>query len=86
MRCERPLLVLAAGLALAASLALVARRRGAIAVTPAAPTGALGLAVVLLAVVALPRGRMSPSYVPSFARTMEIGAFSVSLGRPVAPD
>jgi len=72
-----PLLVLATGLALASVLALMARRRGAIALTPAATTGALGFAVTVLAVVALTRGHMSPSYVPSLARTVALGAFSV---------
>jgi hypothetical protein len=76
------LLGLAAGLAFAGALARVAHRRGALAVTlrpwPAALCGALGLVVILLASVVITRGRMSPSYVPSLARTERLGAIGVA--------
>jgi hypothetical protein len=45
----------------------------------AALAGALGFAVVLLAVVLLTRGRLSPSYVPSLARTEQLGAAAVAI-------
>jgi hypothetical protein len=38
------------------------------------------MAVVLVAVVGITRGRMSPSYVPSFARVMQLGAASIVVG------
>ncbi len=74
-----PLFVLATGLALASVLARMARRRGALVVTPAALTGALGLAVMVLAVLVLTHGRMSPSRVPTLARTEAFGAIWVAV-------
>ncbi|HEU4730933.1 MAG TPA: alkaline phosphatase family protein [Kofleriaceae bacterium] len=73
------LLVLATGLTLAALLARVVRRRGALVVTPASLWGALALAVIAVAIVVVTRGRMSPSYVPSLARTQQLGAVGVAL-------
>ncbi|HEY0482187.1 MAG TPA: alkaline phosphatase family protein [Kofleriaceae bacterium] len=70
--------LLALGLAIAAGLARVARRRGALVVTPAALAGAIGFVVVLVAVVIITRGRMSPSYVPSQARLDQLGAVAVA--------
>lgn len=71
------LLGLAAGCAIAVVLAGVARRRRAIAITPAALAGALGLAVILLASAVITRGHLSPSYIPSLARTERLGALGV---------
>ncbi len=73
------LVMLAAGSTIAVVLARVARRRGAIVVSPAALTGAIGLVVVLLAIVVITRGQMSPSYVPSLARTEQRGAIGIAL-------
>lgn len=63
------LAILALGCPIVIAAAVIARRRGAIALAPAALTGAPGFAVVLLAIVVITRGRMSPSYVPSLPRT-----------------
>jgi hypothetical protein len=73
------LAVLAVGLAIAAGLALVARRRSALVVTPASLVGAIGFAVVLLSVVVITRGRMSPSYVPSLVRLERLGAAGITV-------
>jgi hypothetical protein len=73
------LVMLAAGLSLAAGLVVMARRNGALAVTPASLAGAVGLAAVSLAVVVITRGRMSPSYVPSLVRLERLGAAGVSI-------
>jgi hypothetical protein len=72
------LLGLTAGLAIALALAGAARRRGALVVTPAALAGAIGLGAMLLATVIITRGHLSPSYVPSFARTAQLGAISAA--------
>lgn len=76
-RCRR-LLVVALGLAVAAALARVAHRRGALIITPASLAGAVGFAGVLLVIVVITRGRMSPSYVPSFLRLLRRGAAGVT--------
>jgi hypothetical protein len=73
------LLALAAGLALAGALAVAMRRRGALAITPATAAGALGFAVMAFATLPLTRGQLSPSYVPSLARTQQLGAFSAAV-------
>jgi len=82
-RVARPVPVrvfgLAAGLAVAAALARFARRRGIVVVTPAALWGGLGLAVILLASAAITGGHMSPSYVPSLARTERFAAIGVAV-------
>jgi hypothetical protein len=73
------LATLALGCAIAAVLMVVARRRGAVVVAPASLAGALGFAVVLLAIVVITRGQMSPSYVPSLARTEQRGAIGIAV-------
>jgi hypothetical protein len=71
------LAALAAGLALTAGLIVAGRRRGVVAVTWGSLAGALGLPVMALALVAITRGQLSPSYVPSLARTQQLGAAGV---------
>jgi hypothetical protein len=73
------LVAVAAGLAAAAALAGFGRRRGAFAVTPGSLVGALGFAVALFAVAVLTRGQLSPSYVPTLARTERFGALGLAL-------
>ena len=73
------LVALAAGCAIAFAFAVVARRRGALIAGPPALAGALGFAVVLLAMVVITQGHMSPSYLPSLARTEQRGAIGVAL-------
>jgi len=72
------LLALAAGLAITIALARAARRRSALVITAAATTGTIGLGAMLLAIVLITRGRMSPSYVPSLARTLQLGAIAAA--------
>jgi hypothetical protein len=67
------LVVVAIGTAIAIATAYIARRRGALVVARGALAGTLGLAVMAAAIVALTRGRLSPSYVPSLARTLQLG-------------
>jgi len=70
----RRLIALAVGIAVTAAFALAARRRRAIALGPGSLTGAIGLGGMLLAIAIITRGRISPSYVPSLARAMQLGA------------
>lgn len=72
------LLVLAACVAVTVVLARVARRRGALGLTPASLGGALGLAVMLVAIVIITRGHVSPSYVPSLGRNQQLGALGAT--------
>jgi len=72
------LAALVAGLVLAVVLAIALGRRGAIAITPAAAVGVLGFAAMGVAVVIITRGRVSPSYVPSLARTEQLGALAIA--------
>jgi hypothetical protein len=73
------LLLVAAGFAIAVALARIARRRGALVITPTSLAGAIGLVVVLLAIVVTTRGQMSPSYVPSLARTEQRGGIGIAI-------
>lgn len=73
------LIMLAAGLVLAAFAAVVLRRRGALAISPASLAGALSVIAMLIAVVVITRGQLSPSYVPSAARTQQLGAVAVTV-------
>ena len=81
---ERPdgiqlaLAVLAIALGVAAALAL--HRRGAIRITRSSPIGALGVVAIGVALVAMTRGELSPSYVPSLARVERIGGIAAALG------
>jgi hypothetical protein len=77
------LAMLALGCAIAIAVAMIARRRGAVVIAPPALTGALGLAVVLLAIIVITRGRMSPSYVPSLPRTELRGAIGIAIALAV---
>jgi hypothetical protein len=82
-RAARPeamrLATLTAGCAFAIAFAVIARRRGALVISPGAVAGVLGFAVALLAIVAITGGQMSPSYVPSFARTLQRGAIGIAV-------
>jgi hypothetical protein len=40
--------------------------------------GAIGFAVMLVAIVLITRGRLSPSYIPSLARTEQLGAIGIA--------
>lgn len=71
------LAMLAVGAAVGIGLAWRGRRRGALVITAASLAGAIGFAVVLLSVVVITRGQMSPSYVPSLARLQRLGAVAV---------
>lgn len=77
------LALLALGLLFALALAVTARRRGAIAVAPRSFAGALGFAVVLVAIAVITRGHLSPSYVPSLARAEQRGAIGVAIALAV---
>jgi type I phosphodiesterase/nucleotide pyrophosphatase len=66
-----------AAIALAAALARVLGRRGAVAVRPGALAGVVGFAAMLVATAVVTRGRWSPSYVPSLARVIPLGAVAV---------
>jgi hypothetical protein len=72
------LAVLAIALGAAAAFAL--HRRGAIRVTRWSPVGALALAAIGAALVAMTHGELSPSYVPSLARVERIGGIAAALG------
>ena len=72
------LLAIVAALAITAALARVAGRRGALIVTPAAITGAFGFAAMLVAIAIITRGHPSPSYVPSLARAVPLGAIGAA--------
>jgi hypothetical protein len=71
------LAVLAIGVAAAVALAIVLVRRRALVIAPRSLAGAIGFVAMLIAAVALTRGQLSPSYVPSQARTLEIGGLAV---------
>lgn len=51
--------------------------RRAVAWSRAAPVGVLGFALMLVAMIVVTRGHASPSYVPSLARTIELGTIGV---------
>jgi len=72
-------LVLAlAGIALAIGLARGLGRRGALRIAmPGALVGATALVVMALGAVAATRGTMSPSYIPSLARVIQLGAVAI---------
>lgn len=73
------LVVLVAGLAVTVALARLFRRRHALVVAPTAIAGALGFAAMLLAMIAITRGRVSPTYVPPLVRTLELGAIGATV-------
>jgi hypothetical protein len=67
-----------AGIALAIGLARGFGRRGALTIAgPGALVGAAGFAAMLLAAAAATRGTMSPSYIPSLARVIPLGAVAI---------
>jgi hypothetical protein len=68
-----------AGLAIGVAMARFAGRRRALVIAPGALTGALGLAVILVASAVITRGQLSPSYIPSLAVTERLGALGVVL-------
>jgi hypothetical protein len=49
------------------------------AVSPGSLVGLVAFAAMILSIAVITRGRLSPSYVPSFARTMQLGAGSAAL-------
>jgi hypothetical protein len=67
------------GLGLAVALAFVLRRHSILAITPGSLAGALALVVMILVIVVITRGRVSPSYVPSLARTQELGSIGAGI-------
>ena len=71
------LLVAIAGVAIAIAGAFVLRR--AIAITRATLCGMLGFLVMLIAIVVITRGHISPSYIPSLARTQQLGAVGAAI-------
>lgn len=68
----------------AIALAVLLVRRGAIVfpggLVRALPTSMIAMTVITLSLVAITRGHMSPSYIPSLARVEKLGALGIVVG------
>ena len=75
--------VLVAAIVVVAATVLL-RRRGAVAfpagLGPTIAASSLAMVVISFALVAITRGRMSPSYIPSLSRVEMLGAIGVGVG------
>lgn len=73
------LAAVAIGLACAVALAIGLGRHSRLVVVPGSTAGVLGFAVMLVAIAALTRGQLSPSYMPSLARTLQWGGAAIAV-------